>query len=108
MQKPGELPQRFWSRRAEFLLTPNNEVYEKDGQDCWLWENYKGRIGRDATLPPTSWTDLVKDRSPLVRVTHIEAAVILALQFTQEVYRDATQALNEHRSEENPHYRPGA
>lgn len=107
MPKPGEIPPEIWRSGKMFLLTPNHEVYEKTEQgDCWLWESYKGVFRRDPTLPATRWRDLVKERSPLVSLTAYEAMLVLAVRFTQEVYQNAAQDLDDHRSEKEPHYLP--
>lgn len=101
----GELPTRFWRSGKQFLLTPDNQVWEKENGECYVWECYQGQYCRDISVPPIRWVDLVKDRPPVISITPVEAITILMLKRIEEVNLRAEAGLNEHKFD-NDHYRP--
>lgn len=90
----GEVPAGFWRSGKQFLLTPDNQVWEKEGKLVYAWDCWKGEYQRDNTLPPLRWTDLVKERAPVITVTPTEAVLVLIMKRIEEVNKVAETPLN--------------
>lgn len=89
MTDPGQVPVRFWRSGKQFLLTPDNTVWEKEHGMCYSWDQWRGQYGRDDTVPAVRWVDLVKDRAPVVTISHVEALLILMMKRVEEVAKNA-------------------
>jgi hypothetical protein len=87
----------------QFLLAPDGQVYEKENGMCHAWDSHRGVFGRDFSLPPIRWVDLVKERAPVVSISLVEAMMILMLRWIGEVKDDAQENLSDHKTEESPH-----
>lgn len=88
----GEVPTRFWRSGKQFLLSAEGIVWEKENGNCYAWESCGGQYQRDATLPAVRWTDLIKDRFPVITITPVEAITILMMRRVEEVARNAEGA----------------
>jgi len=94
MITPGELPTRFWRSGKQFLLTPDNQVWEKEYGNCHVWGSHQGGYGRDESVPPIRWVDLVKDRAPVITIGHVEAVLVLLMKRVEEVAKSAQNPLD--------------
>lgn len=101
----GPIPASVWRSGKQFLMTPDGMIWEKEFGLCYAWDSYLGKFGRDDSLPPIRWVDLVKDRSPVKSVSIPEAMVALLAKLVQDVMISAKADLAEHKAD-NDHYRP--